>query len=212
MENRKTYYKRKLPHILPSEATFFVTYRLAGSMPKSEIERLRDEHETHKNQLQQTDLPYSEKQEQLYKLGKRYFVSFEAFLDTNPNEPYWLRETAVRDIVSQSLRDLEQKYFQLWAFCIMPNHVHALFTPFPDAPQLFKIMQVHKRYTAWKANEVLGRSGTFWEAESYDHYVRDDAEFHRIVHYIAHNPVKAGFVTDWQQWPGAYVHPDLLFW
>jgi hypothetical protein len=41
----------------------------------------------------------------------------------------------------------------------------------------------------------LGRTGeTFWQAESYDHWVRDDGERQRILAYIEENPVKAGLV------------------
>jgi len=100
----------------------------------------------------------------------------------------------------------------------MSNHVHAVFAPFliaaelresrsfrsvsflSENPPLDVIMKSLKGYTAWEANRVLGRKGTFWEQESYDHVVRDDAEFHRIINYVLNNPVKAGLVSDWRQW------------
>ena len=40
------FYRRKLPHIQPQGATFFVTFRLAGSLPDAVIELLKAEHET----------------------------------------------------------------------------------------------------------------------------------------------------------------------
>jgi len=51
-------------------------------------------------------------------------------------------------------------------------------------------------FTAHGCNRLLGRQGTFWQHESYDHWVRDDGELERIVDYIAWNPVKAGLVGD----------------
>ena len=49
--------------------------------------------------------------------------------------------------------------------------------------------------TARQANLLLGRTGeTFWQAESYDHWVRDETEWDRIAAYIEDNPVKAGLV------------------
>ncbi len=62
-----------------------------------------------------------------------------------------------------------------------------------------------KGFTAGRANQLLGRTGAFWLHESYDHYVRDEAELRRIVAYVVNNPVKAGLVTEWQAWPWTYV-------
>ncbi len=74
----------------------------------------------------------------------------------------------------------------------MANHVHALLLPKVSPPRL---LQSLKGATARQANLVLGRTGeTFWQAESYDHWVRDEGEWDRIVAYIGNNPVKAGLV------------------
>ena len=67
------------------------------------------------------------------------------------------------------------------------------------------IMQRLKSFTARKANRILGRQGSFWQDESCDHVVRDDGELGRIVEYILQNPVKAGLVSDWQEWQWVYV-------
>jgi REP element-mobilizing transposase RayT len=53
--------------------------------------------------------------------------------------------------------------------------------------------------------------GTFWQHESYDHVIRNEKEFERIVTYIIENPVKAGLVEEWQQWPYTYINPELLW-
>jgi REP element-mobilizing transposase RayT len=67
-------------------------------------------------------------------------------------------------------------------------------------PTLGVIMKSLKGYTAHEANRLLGRKGEFWEAESYDHFVRDDTELARIINYVLNNPVKAGLVKDWRDW------------
>ena len=62
------------------------------------------------------------------------------------------------------------------------------------APSRF--LQTLKGYTAREANRLLGRTGQpFWQAETYDHTVRDDRESDRIKAYIENNPVKAGLVA-----------------
>ncbi len=64
-----------------------------------------------------------------------------------------------------------------------------------------RIMQSVQSYTGRRCNELLGLSGPFWQHESYDHFVRDDEELLRIIHYIENNPVKAKIVTSPEQWP-----------
>jgi hypothetical protein len=55
---------------------------------------------------------------------------------------------------------------------------------------------------AREANAALGRVGEhFWEDESFDHWVRDEAELTRIRSYIERNPVSAGLVVRPEDWP-----------
>ena len=206
------FYHRKLPHYQPAEATFFVTFRLACSIPKDVIRRLRGNHQLlEKGILQQHDLSEKEKRELQYAAQKRLFADVDAFLDSNPNEPYWCRENAVAEIVIEAIHYRDTKQYDLQAYTIMPNHVHMMMTLLPGAPVLFKVMQHLKRISAKSSNKFLSRTGSeFWEDESYDHVVRDENEFYRILNYILRNPVKAGFVKEWQDWPYTFAKPTLL--
>jgi REP element-mobilizing transposase RayT len=67
-------------------------------------------------------------------------------------------------------------------------------------------MQLLKAKSAAFCNRFLNRRGAFWQHESYDHVVRNEKEFTRIVAYIANNPVKAGLIEDWQAWPYTYIN------
>jgi putative transposase len=88
-------------------------------------------------------------------------------------------------------------YYDLHAFVVMANHVHVLLTAHVESA---KLLQSVKGFTAREANKILGRVGesfcgeSFWQAESYDHFVRDTAELERIRRYIEENPVRAGLV------------------
>ena len=62
-----------------------------------------------------------------------------------------------------------------------------------------------KRYTARQCNDILGREGQFWQHESYDHVIRNQAEWERIIKYVLDNPVKAGLVEKWDDWPWTYL-------
>jgi hypothetical protein len=70
--------------------------------------------------------------------------------------------------------------------------MHVLLLP-KIAPS--RLLQSLKGATAREANRILGRTGeAFWQAESYDRWVREEREWRRIAAYIENNPVKAGLV------------------
>jgi REP element-mobilizing transposase RayT len=104
--------------------------------------------------------------------------------------------------------------YRLDAFSIMPNHAHVVFKPLPLQDEangenesyhsLASIMQSLKGFTAYKCNRLLGREGEFWAHESFDHFVRDYEEWMRIIAYVLNNPVKAGYVSKWQEWRWSY--------
>jgi len=147
--------------------------------------------------------------EQIWKMHGEYFKKFDSILDTNRNEPYWLKIPGILKIVSDSLHFNAGKQYNLWCFSIMPNPVHILISLLENSLPLYSILQKHKRFTAREANKILNRLGNFWHKESYDHLVRNPQSFNRVVAYILNNPVKAGFVKDWQEWPGNYLSTNL---
>jgi putative transposase len=90
-------------------------------------------------------------------------------------------------------------HYDLAAYAILSNHMHLLLLP-KIAPS--RLLQSLKGAAARDANLILGRTGeSFWQAESYDHWVRDDGEWKRIVTYIEENPVKAGLVPCAEDYP-----------
>jgi putative transposase len=94
----------------------------------------------------------------------------------------------------------------------MPNHVHTVFAPLTEETSsvpLSAIMHSLKRNTAKQANRLLKRSGYFWEHESFDHYIRNQTEFKRIIKYLLENPVKAGLVDRWKDWRLNYLRDGL---
>ena len=205
----KAAYRRNLPHLQPPGATFFVTFRLAGSLPQSVIQQWHEEGRW----LERN--PFGSEQHRL-QFERRWFAKFEALLDAGNHGPLWLKNDCVAEQISESLHFRDGKYFRLDSFTIMPNHVHTLFKPLPikganvlDSEEieyysLGSIMHSLKGYTAYKANRLLGLEGQFWAHESYDHWVRNSTEWFRIMAYVLNNPVKAGFVEKWSEWPWSY--------
>jgi REP element-mobilizing transposase RayT len=80
----------------------------------------------------------------------------------------------------------------------MPNQMHVVFSPLPEPNGPFlamsTIMHSLKGITSREANKALSRRGAFWQHESYDHVVRNDAELRRVIAYVLDNPVAAGLV------------------
>ena len=208
MSAQKIFYRRHLPHYHPPGATLFVTWRLYGSIPRPVLESLLDEME--RVERQTSAKPVNERGFWLEQERKRTFARWDTVLDGAAAGPTWLSNPAIADIVAQSLHYLDGRKYELLAYCIMPNHVHAVFTPLPveengdEYYSLASIMQSLKGYTAREANRVLGRKGRFWQDESYDHVVRDRKELDRIVNYVLHNPVKAGLVELPEDWQWSY--------
>ncbi len=200
-------YRRNLPHIQPPGATLFITTRLYGSLPTEALQRLYEEAQLRLAAIDATDAP-AERAELRYREEKRYFARFDQLLDRADHGPNWLQNATVAQIIVDALHNRDGQTYDLIAYCVMPNHLHLVLTPLPrDANSYFsmsRIMHVLKGFTAYRANDALGRKGTFWQAESYDHYVRDQDELQRVVYYVIFNPVKAGLVEDWSMWPWTY--------
>lgn len=226
----KQYYERVLPHIHPPDATFFITFRLANSIPKTVIREYKAKKEWLDNELKRIERrkETTEKQMQsLLEFRRQWFKRFEEILDAGKNSPLWLGKSEIRQIVAEKFLEDDNHKYRLDAFCIMPNHVHAVFKPklsqtnlhedksngrpkfVSNEDTLPKIMQSLKGSTARQANLILQRKGSFWETESYDHYIRNDAEFNRIIKYVLNNPVKAGLVRNWQDWAGTFLAERL---
>ncbi len=180
-------YRRKLPHYLPNDAPYFVTTRLAGSLSPPEIVRLKALRGTVEE--------------------GRFFVSYDESLDNLHGGIDYLRRQPILEIVRAKLMELESKgLISIHAFCVMPNHIHLVMDVVGTMP-LFDIMKLLKGATSRECNKLLGRTGKhFWQYESYDHVVRRGS-LERIIRYVLMNPVKAGLVTDWSEWPGTYLSP-----
>jgi REP-associated tyrosine transposase len=230
----KEFTRRNLPHFHPIGATLFVTFRLAGTVPLSEVrlyQAQKEWFEKEKRRLSRSgssaDSPdlcaYAQR---LREFRRGWFVRFEDILHKAANGPTWLRDDRVAEVIAAALHERDGNVYRLEAYCIMVNHVHIVFSPFLSAehleevstptglhfisshPPLNAIMKSLKGYSAWAANRVLGRKGTFWQTESYDHVIRDDTEFYRTVRYVLENPVKAALVKEWRDWRWSFRRED----
>lgn len=75
-----------------------------------------------------------------------------------------------------------------------------------------KLVQCWKKLAADFVNAHFERSGQWWQEDYFNRYIRDEAHFHKAVHYIENKPVKAGLVKEPKEWPwgSAKWRPDGL--
>mgnify|MGYP003110710466 FL=1 len=93
------FYRRNLPHWQPHGAEYFVTFRLAGSLPKEAIVKLKRERDLLIQKLS-TGLSGSGKLPDLRaKIHKHIFKKYEEFLDEGLTGPTWLAQTEVAEVV-----------------------------------------------------------------------------------------------------------------
>ncbi len=206
-------YRRHLPHYQPAGAILFVTFRLAGSLPREKALSLMEEVDYWKGVLENPDITPERRQETLDML-QRLFDKWDDALDAANHEPRWLRNPDVASLVTDSIRYRDGKLYDLYTFCVMPNHVHLVFRPLKGEDgipySLPFILMGLKGYTGKKANVILGRKGIFWQRESYDKVVRDEEALLRTIEYVLNNPVKAGLVRRWEDWPWSYLRAEIL--
>ncbi|RYG67541.1 transposase [bacterium] len=167
-----------LPHFDSPELIQFLTFRMGDSLPLELLKRWRSDPQC-----------WSEHQIQ---------NSIQNYLDRGKGACH-LNNPEVAAIVQNSLLHFDQQRYRLLAWCVMPNHVHTLVEGFSDFP-MSEVLHSWKSFTALKINAMLGLSGTFWQIESFDRYIRDENHFQRTLNYIEQNPVKAGLCeksTDW---------------
>ena len=225
---------RKRPHFQPLEAKLFVTFRLAESIPKSVVRYYKQRRSWLKDQLSRVSKlagaePSSERTAWLADIGKldrEWFMKCEDLLHREALGPTWMRDAGVANTVAENLHRLDGEMYRLDAFTVMSNHAHTVFKPLVEArvveeilrsedgslsriPSLARIMHSLKGRSAKECNLILGRSGAFWEHESFDRVIRA-GRFDATIRYVLRNPVKVGLVQHWQDYPWNYCRKELI--
>jgi REP element-mobilizing transposase RayT len=191
-----------LPHLKRQGAAYFVTFRLAGTLPKDILLKFKAERAAIIAQAQAAKRPLTwHEQEELFRW---YSTRVDHYLDAG-HDDCRLARPEIAGLVAAAVQFHAGQRFDLHAWVVMPNHVHAVLHPRPDWT-LSQILKSWKGFTAREANRILKRIGTpFWQVESYDHLVRDDADLARCCHYTTMNPVNAGLCRQPENWQWSHV-------
>jgi REP element-mobilizing transposase RayT len=178
----------RLPRWEKESATYFITFRLADSLPKSALDRIESERQAIVKTANQLHRALSTDERR--KIQHLSTPVVEQFLDNGTGACH-LRNPAIADELAATLTYLDEKRYRLFAWCVMPNHVHVVVRLFPGQT-LATVVHSWKSFSAKHANRALGLKGAFWQREYYDHLLRSEAELERAM-----NPVKAK-LRDWK--------------
>ncbi|MGA8809610.1 MAG: transposase [Thermoanaerobaculia bacterium] len=184
--------RNRLPHWHAEHAIYFITWCLADAIPAQVLMGFRAERDAECERVRRLRGTVTIPEKKI--MDAALTAAIERFLDEHNGESL-LRDHRAATIAN-SLRHFDGERYDLYAWCVMPNHVHAVFSCMAgfDASSILHSL---KSFTSKEINKALGRSGTRWQAESYDRCVRDSDELQRTIDYVLGNPIAAGL----QDWP-----------
>ena len=185
-----------LPHWTQAGATYAVCFRLGDALPSDVLRQWSAEREDIVKTARQLGRDLSDEERQ--RLATLHSEKVEKWLDSG-HGACWLKDERIAETVRGALAHFEGDRYTLLAWCIMPNHVHVILRP-EGTHQLPDILHSWKSYTSKEANKLLNRTGEFWQAEYYDHLIRNEDDFRKQVAYVLANPARAG-LAEWK-WVG----------
>jgi REP element-mobilizing transposase RayT len=183
----------RLPHWEKESANYFITFRLADSLPQSVLDRLESERQSVVATAAQLGRKLSPDERQ--KILRLSTPAIECLLDSGAGACH-LQNSVVAQQVANSLLHFDEKRYRLFAWCVMPNHVHVVARIFPGQT-LATVLHSWKSLSAKQATKILGWHGVFWQREYYDHLIRNEEEFERSIVYVGENPAKAN-LKNWK--------------
>ena len=176
--------RHRLPHWQQGSVYYFVTWRLADSLPSAELERWNEDRAVWNRVHPQ---PWDVETESEY--HRRFSTAVDNWLDAGSGSCV-LRTPELAAIVSDTLRHLDGTRYSIDASVVMPNHVHVLFRLL--APHhLESVVQSWKGFSAREINRRLGKQGRLWQPDYWDRLIRNESHWLKCREYIQENPIKA---------------------
>jgi REP element-mobilizing transposase RayT len=183
------YSRGYFPHFDGEGMTQHVCFHLFDSLPQQLLSQLREE----LNASDHRGVAGYDKD-----TNRKWRKRVHEFLDSGYGSCF-LRDERLASVVENALFHFDGQRYALHAWCVMPNHVHTLFSPH-GGYKMSTIVHSWKSFTANQCNKILGRTGRFWEREPFDRYIRNKRHFHNALIYIEANPVKAGLCEKPEDW------------
>lgn len=194
--------RRALPHWFQEGRTYFVTFRLADSMPREKREQLEAQRNAWMyaqglKSLDEIEFLSDEDRKEYHRI---FTVKIHELLDAGYGS-CTLRDPENAQVVSNALMFFDGQRCEMISFVVMPNHVHVLTCPI-EPHSLSELLHSWKRFTSREIHKRTGESGTLWLDENFDHIVRTEHQLEHFRNYIRDNPKKARLPE------GTFIHYD----
>ena len=95
----------------------------------------------------------------------------------------------------------------IWAWCLMPNHVHVILVPSDEDGLRRTFADLHRRYTGF-VNARARTTGHLWQGR-YGSVVMDESHLYNAIRYVSLNPVRARLVKRARDWEWSSVRTHL---
>lgn len=203
--NLRIYQGNHLPHWELGHAVYHACFSLKDSVPKHQRNEWLEERRRLNEIIIKGDRELTEFERE--RLRKLYTEKIEYYLD-NGSGSCILKAPEIASIVRDSLLFFNNVRYVLHAWCIMPNHVHAMFHAL-DGYNHSRIIHGWKSFSAHGINKLLGKEGNVWHTDTYTHIIRTESEYFNQMLYIWKNPTKAGLET-MHTWNWKWMCNDAL--
>lgn len=113
-----------------------------------------------------------------------------------------------RKFYLKTLVQYSSKYaIEIWAYCLMENHVHLLVVPKKEESLARGIGGINLVYTQY-INRKYERTGRLWQNRFYSCVVESERYLWAVMRYIEQNPVRVGMVENAEEykWSSAKFH------
>lgn len=117
-------------------------------------------------------------------------------------------EARMDDFTASFLEVLKQSEAEVAAWCVLPNHYHALIETALVAKVLFELGQLHGK-VSFMWNQEEGSQGRKNFHGAVERTIRSDGHFMATLNYVHHNPVRHGYVEKWTDWPWSSANAYL---
>jgi putative transposase len=135
--------------------------------------------------------------------GNIYFVTIRCY----KSRKIFIADKPVKNVFESIEWLIEHSYIDLYFCVIMPDHMHMIFS-LVGTKSLSEVMKSLKQFTSRKIKNDGVNSDPIWQEQYYDHAIRRDENLLEIIKYCWYNPVRAGLVTnpnDYPYWKSMYA-------
>lgn len=129
---------------------------------------------------------------------------FHLTTNTKDAVPWCTYETVPMMLIEHLCKTRDVYEAQLFAFCILPNHLHCILCPGPRG--ISRFMQSFKSNSTKDIRERLRSTKIAWQQGFHDERIRDDAQRSAVVAYVQGNGMKHGLVKEIMDWPWTSLH------